>query len=80
LMKALEQNNRNDGAGRIEEGEEALLVRIPGMATGLDDLRNIIVTHDGTSSITRVGDVATVQLGALTRYGAVTKDGKEETV
>ena len=28
----------------------------------------------------RVGDVATVRIGALTRYGAVTKDGKGEAV
>ena len=79
LQQALETNNRNDGAGRIKDGEEVLLVRSEGAIKDLDDLRAIVVTsRDG--QVVRVGDVATVRFGHLSRYGAVTKDGKGEAV
>ncbi|MEI6746175.1 MAG: efflux RND transporter permease subunit, partial [Methylococcaceae bacterium] len=38
LIKALESNNRNDGAGRLTEGEEALIVRAEGRIKTLDDV------------------------------------------
>ena len=79
LRRALEANNRNDGAGRIAEGEETLLVRVEGSARGIEDLRAIVVqAKDG--QVTRLGDVATVRIGSLTRYGFVTQDGRGEAV
>jgi cobalt-zinc-cadmium resistance protein CzcA len=79
LKAAIEQANRNDGAGRVAEGEEALIVRAVGAIRTLDDLREVMVTsHAGTH--VRLGDVADIRTGALTRYGAVTKDGKGEVV
>ena len=79
LQKALETNNRNDGAGRLKDGEEVLLVRSEGAIKSLDDLRAIVVaSRDG--NVVRVGDVATVRIGHLSRYGTVTKDGKGEAV
>ena len=87
LRRALETNNRNDGAGRLTEGEESLLVRVEGSVKTLDDLRTILVpdapgAHSGqvTPHVTRVGDVATVRIGSLTRYGFVTRGGTEEAV
>ena len=79
LSAALAANNRNDGAGRMTEGEETLLVRSEGRIRTLDDVRAIVVTEDGGVPI-RVDDVATVRIGAITRYGAVTRDGSEEAV
>lgn len=79
LQEALAANNRNDGAGRLSSGEESLLVRSDGSIRTLEDVRAIaLVQQDGQA--VRVGDVATVQLGALTRYGSVTQDGKGEAV
>ncbi len=79
LQQVLETNNRNDGAGRVKDGEEVLLVRSEGAIKTLDDLRAIVVSsRDG--QVVRVGDVATVRIGHLSRYGAVTKDGKGEAV
>ena len=79
LMRALEANNRNDGAGRIREGEETLLVRTEGSIRTLDDLRAVTVAaRDGTP--VRLGDLAEVRIGSLTRYGAVTQDGRAEAV
>ena len=79
LQQAIASNNRNDGAGRLIDGEEVLLVRSEGRVRTLDDLRAIVVRSDPTEPI-RVGDVARVRLGALTRYGAVTRDGEGEAV
>jgi cobalt-zinc-cadmium resistance protein CzcA len=79
LEEAIAANNRNDGAGRISEGEEALLVRSEGRIETTADLAQIVVrVHDGIP-IT-VADVATVQLGSTTRYGAVTEGGVGEAV
>ncbi len=79
LQDALAANNRNDGAGRLSSGEESLLVRSDGSIRSLDDVRTIAVIQRNGEAV-RVGDVATVQLGALTRYGSVTQDGKGEAV
>ncbi len=79
LQQALEMNNRNDGAGRINDGEEALLVRAEGRIKTLDDARAIVVKNDRGVPV-RVADIAEVRIGALTRYGAVTRNGQDETV
>jgi cobalt-zinc-cadmium resistance protein CzcA len=79
LQQALQSNNRNDGAGRLTDGDEALLVRTEGSIKTLDDVRNIVIASPGGDPI-RVGDVALVRIGSLTRYGTVTKDGNGEAV
>lgn len=79
LRTALESNTRNDGAGRVDEGEETWVVRIEGGINELDDLRHIAIKSMDDIPVT-VGDVAKVELGELTRYGAVTQNGKGEAV
>ncbi|MDO9565007.1 MAG: CusA/CzcA family heavy metal efflux RND transporter [Bradyrhizobium sp.] len=79
LEKAVEVNNRNDGAGRIRNGEEALLVRSEGRIQTLDDIRNTVVaTRNGV--IVRVSDIADVRFGSLARNGVVTADAAGEAV
>ena len=79
LEHAITANNRNDGAGRINEGEETLLVRSQGRIETLSDLAQIVVVvRDGIP--VRVADVSEVRLGSITRYGAVTQDGQSEAV
>jgi cobalt-zinc-cadmium resistance protein CzcA len=79
LKGLIEANNRNDGAGRLGEGDEVLLVRSEGNIKTADDLRAIVVSRKGASP-TRLGDVAVVRNGSVTRYGVVTKDGRAEAV
>jgi len=79
LMMALESNLKNDGAGRLAEGDEVWVVRIEGAVKSLDDLAAIVVKKVGGVPI-RVADVAQVRLSSLTRYGGVTQDGKGEAV
>ena len=79
VMKALQANNRNDGAGRMTDGEEALIVRAEGRIKTLADVNTIVVDNQNGTPIT-IGDVAEVKIGALTRYGAVSKNGEGEAV
>lgn len=79
FRRAIETNSRNDGAGRVKQGEDSALVRIEGSIRSIDDIKAIVVdTRDGIPI--RVKDVARVEVGSLTRYGAVTTDGHGETV
>lgn len=79
LQNALQHNNKNDGAGRLQEGEESLLVRAEGSIKKLEDVQAIVVQLNNGVPV-RVGDVAQVRLGSITRYGAVTQNGKSEAV
>ncbi len=79
LRNAVMRGNRNDGAGRIAAGEEALIVRAVGAIQSVSDVEQMaVVARDGR--VVRVGDVATVGTGSLTRYGGVTAHGKGEAV
>ncbi|OGS93604.1 MAG: cytochrome-c peroxidase, partial [Gallionellales bacterium GWA2_59_43] len=79
LQQTIQANNHNDGAGRLNDGDEALLVRTEGNINNLQDVRNIVVSSPGGNPV-RVSDVAQVRIGSLTRLGVVTKDGKGEAV
>ena len=79
LKEAIRANNLNDGAGRLGEGDEVLLVRSEGSIRSLDDLRAVVVTVKDNIPI-RLGSLAEVKIGTLTRYGVVTQSGKEEAV
>ncbi len=79
LADALGENNRNDGAGRVRDGEEALLVRVEGRIRTLEDIRAIVVVAHPTG-VVRVSDVADVRFGALARNGVVTRNGDGEAV
>lgn len=79
VKAAVESGNRNDGAGRLANGENALIVRAVGAIQTLDDLRALVLRAPG-GKVLRLGDVAAVTHGSLTRYGAVSSDGRSETV
>jgi cobalt-zinc-cadmium resistance protein CzcA len=79
LKSKIEANNRNDGAGRLSEGGEVLLVRSEGNITNLNDLAAIVIKVDGTTPI-RVSDIAEVRIGEMSRNGVVTENGQAEAV
>ncbi len=79
LQHALENNNRNAGGDRIERGKKMLLVRTVGLLHNEEDIRQVTVaTRNGVPIA--LGKLATVKIGSLTRYGAVTADGEGEIV
>ena len=79
VKAAIEANNRNDGAGRLTEGDEVLLVRTEGSIRTADDLRAIVVKHAKGMTV-RLAEVAEVRNGSVTRYGVVTQNGTAEVV
>ena len=79
MKDAIEANNRNDGAGRLGEGDEVLLVRSEGSITSLEDLRSIVVTVKDASPV-RLGNLAEIKIGTVTRNGVVTQSGQGEAV
>ncbi|MFZ0269447.1 efflux RND transporter permease subunit [Caulobacter sp.] len=76
VTDALAKNNSNVGAGYIERYGEQYLIRVPGQASGVEDLRGTIITNRGGAPI-RIGDVADVGPGEELRTGAATENGQE---
>lgn len=76
VTEALAKNNSNVGAGYIERYGEQYLVRVPGQAKGIEDLRGTIIVNRNGVPI-RIGDVADVGLGEELRTGAATENGQE---
>lgn len=79
VFEALQRNNANTGGSYIEQNFNQYYIRGIGVVKNLEDVANITVkTVDGTP--VKVGDVAKVQLGHATRFGAVTRNGEGEVV
>ena len=79
VFDALQRNNANTGGSYIEENSNQYYIRGIGVVKNLEDVASITVkTVDGTP--VKVGDVAKVQLGHATRFGAVTRNGEGEVV
>ncbi len=78
VVRALEKNNANVGAGYIEKNGEQYLIRSPGQVSDIAGIERIIVAHRGGIPVS-VRDVAEVGFGKQLRTGAATRDG-EETV
>ena len=79
LYDALQRNNANTGGSYIEQNSNQYYIRGLGVVKSFDDVANITVkTIDGTP--VRINDIAKVQEGHATRFGAVTRNGDGEVV
>ncbi|MCB1184911.1 efflux RND transporter permease subunit [bacterium] len=79
VIDRVRDGNLNVGAQFIERGAEEFIVRSVGLATGVDDLRAIVVkSADGTPVL--LGDVADVAEGGAVRRGLQTRNGTGEVV
>lgn len=77
LEETLNQNLKNDGAGRINKGEEGYLVKVQSGVSESQEISNITIhSHNGPI---RIGDFCSIQEQSRTRLGFVTKDGIGET-
>lgn len=76
IVRSVESNNSNRGAGFIEHNGAQWLMRIPGQAESLESLRTIAIREvDGVPI--RLEEVATVTEGHELRSGAATQNGRE---
>jgi cobalt-zinc-cadmium resistance protein CzcA len=79
VYEALQKNNENTGGSYIEQQSNAYFIRGLGQVQNLDDIRKIVVKNMKGSPIL-IRDIATVQFGSATRYGAVTRNGEGEVL
>ncbi len=79
VIRAVQDNNRNVGAGNIREGTRSVLVQGLGRTVNAEQIKNIVIkSKDGVPI--RVADIGDVMVGSEIRRGAVTADGKGEVV
>lgn len=79
VYSALEKNNSVAGGGYIEKTNQSYFIRGEGLIGSLQDIEQIVVKNKGNLPI-YIKDVATVQFGYATRFGAITANGEGEKV
>lgn len=79
LFDALKRNNANTGGSYIEQNSNQYYIRGLGVVKSFDDIANITVKTIGGTPV-GIKDVAKVQEGHATRFGAVTRNGEGEVV
>ncbi len=79
VYNALQKNNSNTGGSYIDKGPNIYFIRGEGLIEKLDDINNVVVAN--TNGIpTLIKDIGIVDFGFAPRYGAMTRNGKGETV
>jgi heavy metal efflux system protein len=77
IFEALEKNNENTGSAYIDKKPTAYFIRGIGLVKTLDDIEKIVVKSNSSGTPVLIRDVATVQYGNSTRYGAFVVDTSE---
>jgi len=79
VVSELEKSNANAGGSFMTRGWEQSYVRSVGLLTSIADIEEVVLhAKDGTPVFLK--DIADVAVGPQTRQGAVSQDGKGETV
>ncbi|MEJ2595278.1 MAG: efflux RND transporter permease subunit [bacterium] len=79
VFNALEKNNQNSGGSYIQKGPRAFYIRTEGLIASTEDIESIVIARRGGNPVL-IRNVAEVKWGYPPRYGAMTMDGKGETV
>jgi cobalt-zinc-cadmium resistance protein CzcA len=77
IFQALEKNNENTGSAYIDKKPTAYFIRGIGLVKTLEDIEKIVVKNNPSGMPVLIRDVATVQFGNATRYGALVVDTSE---
>ncbi len=77
IFQALERNNENTGSAYIDKKPTAWFIRGIGRVKTLEDIENIVVKLSASHIPIVIRDVAKVQFGSATRYGALVVDTAE---
>ena len=80
IFNALEKNNQNTGGAYIDKKPNAYFIRSEGFIKAITDIEKIVVTRTSSGAPVLVRDIATVQLGHATQYGALTRNNDGEVV
>ncbi|OIP82318.1 MAG: multidrug transporter AcrB [Porphyromonadaceae bacterium CG2_30_38_12] len=79
LYNALDGNNSISGGAYIEKTNQSYFIRGDGQVKSIEDIEQIVVKTVNATPIL-VKDLATVKYGHANRYGAITTNGKGETI
>ncbi len=79
VYNAISSNNSISGGAYIEKTNQSFFIRGDGQVKTLDDIENIVVSYNNGFPIL-INDIAKVQFGYANRFGAITANGKGETV
>src|SRR5512137_1812511 len=77
IFTALEKNNENTGSSYIDKKPNAYFIRGIGLVKTLEDIEKIVVKTSSSGVPVLIRDVAAVQYGSATRYGAFVVDTTE---
>ena len=77
VFQALERNNENTGSAYIDKKPTAYFIRGIGLVKSLEDIEKIVVKSNSSGMPVLIKDIATVQYGNSTRYGALVVDTTE---
>ncbi len=80
IFNALEKNNQNTGGAYIDKKPNAYFIRSEGLIKTINDIEKIVVTRTTNGVPVLVRDIASVQLGHATQYGALTRNAEGEVV
>ncbi|MCA9200377.1 MAG: efflux RND transporter permease subunit, partial [Planctomycetales bacterium] len=80
VMSAIERNNATAGGGYIVHHGEQRFIRGQSLLKNREDIQNVVVKRSSQGTPILVKDVGQVEIGSLTRQGAVTRDGRGEIV
>ena len=79
VFNALEANNSISGGSYIEKTNQSYFIRGDGQVKSVEDIENIVVKNINGVPIL-IKDIASIKLGHANRYGAITANGKGETI
>ena len=79
VVEAVERGNANAGGGVVVQGWEQLYLRGVGLLKDIPDIERIVLASSHGAPV-YLRDVADVVIGAEPRQGAVSRDGRGETV
>jgi len=78
VFTALENNNQNTGGAYIEKGPSVVFIRTEGLLANADEIGNIAIKNLSDGAPLLIRDVAKIELGYATRYGAMCFNNKGE--
>lgn len=77
IFHALEKNNENTGSAYIDKKPTAYFIRGIGLVKSISDIEKIVVRRSDSGIPVLIRDIAIVQYGSATRYGAFVVDTAE---
>jgi cobalt-zinc-cadmium resistance protein CzcA len=80
VFTALQKNNQNTGGAYIDKKPNAYFIRSEGLIGTKEDIEKIVVKVNANGIPVLIRNVASVDFGHATRYGAMTRNNEGEVV